>query len=164
ASSTFPSRSGVIRAVITPLNKGAVIGTMVLRGNEAMRPEAKRGRLGCRRGRRNRHEKGIGHGMIATSLTAALALLAPAPESLVPQTPDTAVGPQGAQARTLNDQDTELFRQGLERGRARDVIGTREAAARISDPVARKLVEWALIDASATQLPYSGLAAAQTSM
>ena len=102
--------------------------------------------------------------MIATSLAAALALLAPAPESLVPQTPYTAVAPQGSQARTLNDQDTALFRQGLERARARDVIGTREAAARISDPVARKLVEWALIDTSAPQLPYSDLAAAQTSM
>lgn len=102
--------------------------------------------------------------MIATSLAAALALLAPAPDSLVPQTPYTAVAPQGAQARTLNDQDTALFRQGLERARARDVIGTRDVAARISDPVARKLVEWALIDTSAPQLPYSDLAAAQTSL
>ena len=50
--------------------------------------------------------------MIATSLAAALALLAPAPESLVaPQTPYSAVAPQGSQARTLNDQDTALFRQ-----------------------------------------------------
>lgn len=103
--------------------------------------------------------------MIATSLAAALALLAPAPESLVPQeTPYTAVAPQGTQARTLNDQDTALFRQGLEQARARDVVGTRATAAQISDPVARKLVEWALIDTSAQQLPYSDLAAAQTSM
>ena len=103
--------------------------------------------------------------MIATSLAAALALLAPAPESLVPQeTPYAAVAAPGSQARTLNDQDTALFRQGLERARARDVIGARDAAARIGDPVARKLVEWALIDTSAAQLPYSDLAAAQTSM
>ena len=103
--------------------------------------------------------------MIATSLAAALALLAPAPESLVPQeTPYTAVAPQGSQARTLNDQDTALFRQGLEQARARDVVGTRATAAQISDPVARKLVEWALIDTSAEQLPYSDLAAAQTAM
>ena len=103
--------------------------------------------------------------MIATSLAAALALLAPAPESLVPQeTPYAAVAPQGSQARTLNDQDTALFRQGLEQARARDVVGTRATAARIGDPVARKLVEWALIDTSAPQLPYGDLAAAQTTL
>lgn len=101
--------------------------------------------------------------MIATSLAAALALLAPAPESLVPQeTPYAAVAPQGTQARTLNDQDTALFRQGLAQARARDVVGTRATAAQIGDPVARKLVEWALLDTSAPQLPYSDLAAAQT--
>lgn len=101
--------------------------------------------------------------MIATSLAAALALLAPAPESLVPQeTPYAAVTPQGTQARTLNDQDTALFRQGLEQARARDVVGARSTAAQIRDPAARKLVEWALIDTSAPQLPYSDLAAAQT--
>lgn len=101
--------------------------------------------------------------MIATSLAAALALLAPAPESLVPQaTPYSAVAPQGTQARTLNDQDTALFRQGLEQARARDVISARATAAQIGDPVARKLVEWALLDTSAPQLPYSDLAVAQT--
>ena len=52
--------------------------------------------------------------MIATSLAAALALLAPAPESLVPQeTPYAAVAPQGSLARTHNDQDTALFGQGM---------------------------------------------------
>lgn len=101
--------------------------------------------------------------MIATSLAAALALFAPAPESLIaPQTPYSAVAPQGTQARTLNDQDTALFRQGLEQARARDVVATRATAAQIGDPVARKLVEWALLDTSAPQLPYSDLAAAQT--
>ncbi|CAN7207840.1 transglycosylase SLT domain-containing protein [Brevundimonas sp. LjRoot202] len=101
--------------------------------------------------------------MIATSLAAALALLAPAPESLVPQeTPYAAVAPQGTQARTLNDQDTALFRQGLAQARARDVVGARSTAAQIRDPAARKLVEWALLDTSAPQLPYSDLAVAQT--
>lgn len=102
--------------------------------------------------------------MIATSLAAALALLAPAPESLIPQeVPYSAVAsaPVSNQARLLNDQDTALFRQGLAAARARDVSGARNAAAQISDPVARKLVEWALLDTSAAQLPYSDLAAAQ---
>ena len=101
--------------------------------------------------------------MIATSLAAALALLAPAPESLVPQeTPYSAVAPQGSEARVLNDQDTALFREGLAQARARDVVGARQTAARIGDPAARKLVEWALIDTSAGQMSWSDLAAAQT--
>ena len=103
--------------------------------------------------------------MIGISLAAAIAVLAPAPESLIPQeTPYSAVasGPVNNQARLLNDQDTALFRQGLAAARARDVSGARAAAAQISDPVAGKLVEWALLDTSAEQLPYSDLAAAST--
>ncbi|WP_298744294.1 lytic transglycosylase domain-containing protein [uncultured Brevundimonas sp.] len=101
--------------------------------------------------------------MIATSLAAALALFAPAPDSLVTQeTPYSAVAPQGAQARQLNDRDAALFREGLARARARDVLGARSTAAQIGDPVARKLVEWALLDTSAEQLPYGDLAEAQT--
>ena len=101
--------------------------------------------------------------MIATSLAAALALLAPAPETLVPQErPYAEVAPQETQARLLNDQDTALFRQGLAQARARDVAGTRETVAQIRNPTARKLVEWALLDTSAPQLPYSDLAVAQT--
>lgn len=102
--------------------------------------------------------------MIATSLAAALALLVPAPESLLPQeVPYSAVasGPVSNQARLLNDQDTALFRQGLAAARSRDISGARNAAAQIGDPVARKLVEWALLDTSAAQMPYSDLAAAQ---
>lgn len=107
----------------------------------------------------------IGHLMITVSLAAALALLAPAPETLIPQeVPYSAVasGPVSNQPRVLNDQDTVLFRQGLAAARARDVIGARNAAAQIGDPAARKLVEWALLDTSAAQLPWSDLAAAQT--
>jgi len=106
----------------------------------------------------------IGQVMIATSLAALLALFAPAPETLLPQeVPYSAVasGPVSNQPRLLNDQDTALFRQGLAAARARDVSGARDAASRIGDPVARKLVEWALLDTSAAQLPYSDLAAAQ---
>ena len=49
--------------------------------------------------------------MIAASLAATLALLAPAPESLLSQeVPYSAVasGPVSNQARVLNDQDTAL--------------------------------------------------------
>lgn len=103
--------------------------------------------------------------MIATSLAAALALLAPAPETLFPQeVPYSAVasGPVSNQARVLNDQDTALFRQGLAAARSRDISGARNAAAQIGDPVARKLVEWALLDTSADQMAFSDLAVART--
>ncbi len=107
----------------------------------------------------------IGQVMIATSLAAALALLAPALETLVPQeVPYSAVvsGPVSNQARVLNDQDTALFRQGLAAARARDIAGARDAAARIGDPAARKLVEWALLDTAADQMSANELAGART--
>ena len=107
----------------------------------------------------------FGHAMIGISLAAALALLAPAPESLIPQeVPYSAVtsGPVSNQPRLLNDQDTALFRQGLAAARSRNVAGARDAASRISDPVARKLVEWALLDTAADQMSLSDLTAART--
>ena len=112
----------------------------------------------------------IGQVMIATSLAAALALLAPpleslAPETLIPQEiPYSAVtsGPVSNQPRLLNDQDTALFRQGLAAARSRNISGARDAASQIGDPVARKLVEWALLDTSADQMSLSDLAVART--
>lgn len=104
--------------------------------------------------------------MIGTSLVAALALLAPTPESLLPQEvpyyASAPAGPVSNQPRTLNDQDTVLFRQGLAAARARDVSGARAAMSQISDPAARKLVEWALLDTSADAMSWSDLADAQT--
>ena len=108
--------------------------------------------------------------MIAASLTAALALLSSASEQPpVPQErPYSAAssvpvnGPVSNQARVLSDSDAVLFRQGLAAARARDVIGARNAAGQIGDPAARKLVEWALLDTSAEQLPWSDLSVAQS--
>ena len=104
---------------------------------------------------------GIAHGMIGTSLAAVLALFAPAPETLVPpQVPYASVaqGPVGDQPRVLGEQDTALFREGLALARARDISGTRAVMARIGDPAARKLVEWALLDTSADRMSWSELA------
>ncbi len=109
--------------------------------------------------------------MIATSLAAALAVLAPNPQDMSSgPTPYTASPPaigyqpafQGQ--RVLNDQDTALFRQGLAAARARNIGGAQAAMAQIGDPTARKLVEWALIDTSGEQLSYAELAQAQTAM
>ncbi|MBX9615112.1 MAG: lytic transglycosylase domain-containing protein [Caulobacteraceae bacterium] len=102
---------------------------------------------------------GIRQIMLSVSLAALLAALAP-----MPQTADlnrqpipyvaTAATPQ---PRVLSEADTALFRQGLAAARARDVTGARNAASAISDPTARKLVEWALIDTSAEQLSWTEL-------
>lgn len=97
--------------------------------------------------------------MIGTSLAAVLALVAPAPESLIPpQTPYYASAPAGPvtnEPRVLNAQDTALFRQGLAAARARDVGGARAAMSQIGDPTARRLVEWALLDTSAEQMTWN---------
>ncbi|MBN9464361.1 lytic transglycosylase domain-containing protein [Brevundimonas sp.] len=105
--------------------------------------------------------------MIATSLAAALAVLAPNPQDVVPGQPVpytsvASVPGYGAtpQPRVLNDQDTALFRQGLAAARARNVGAAQSAMAQIGDPAARKLVEWALIDTSGEQLSYADLARA----
>src|SRR5215217_4284913 len=109
----------------------------------------------------------IGQGMIGTSLAAVLALVAPAPESLMPQeTPYYASSPASpviTEGRILSDQDTVNFRQGLTAARARDAAGARAAMARINDPAARRLVEWALLDTSAGQMSASEVSAAVTS-
>ncbi len=104
--------------------------------------------------------------MLATSLAAVLAALAPIPQTAYLNSQPTPYvasqsgqAPQGGyQARVLSDADTAAFRTGLAAARARDVVGTRNAISSIGDPTARKLVEWALIDTSAAQLSYSELA------
>ena len=110
--------------------------------------------------------------MIATSLAAALAVLAPTPQDALPSQPvpyasaSSSVPGYSAtyQARVLNDQDTALFRQGLAAARARDVFGAQSAMSQIRDASARKLVEWALIDTSGEQLAYADLARGQTDL
>src|SRR5664279_3154125 len=98
---------------------------------------------------------GIGQFMTSASLAAVLAVLAPIPQTASLNSQPTAYV-QGAtyQAGILSQNDTALFRQGLAAARARDVVGARNAEAGISDPVAKKLVEWALVDTSAAQLSY----------
>ena len=106
--------------------------------------------------------------MLVTTLAAAMAVLAPlqsttaylngaSPYEAAP-TPAPVQSAGTYQARVLSDADTAAFRSGLAAARARDVIGTRNAISGISDPTARKLVEWALVDTSASQLSYTELA------
>ncbi|HEX8472106.1 MAG TPA: lytic transglycosylase domain-containing protein, partial [Brevundimonas sp.] len=114
--------------------------------------------------------------MLATTFAAALAVLVPLPQSTSelngaqPYTaqPYTQAAGQGStasyQPRVLNDQDTAAFRQGLAAARARNVVDTQTAIARIGDPTARKLVEWALVDTSAPQLSFGELATDQQTL
>ncbi|MDP3406101.1 MAG: transglycosylase SLT domain-containing protein [Brevundimonas sp.] len=97
--------------------------------------------------------------MLSVSLAAVLAVLAPMPQTAdLNRQPTPYVANAGtSQPRVLGEADTALFRQGLAAARARDVTGARNAASAISDPTARKLVEWALIDTSAVQLSWSEL-------
>ncbi|MES2860544.1 MAG: lytic transglycosylase domain-containing protein [Pseudomonadota bacterium] len=96
--------------------------------------------------------------MIATSLAAVLAVLTPIPQTADLNRQSTPyVAAAAYQQGILSPSDTALFRQGLAAARARDVVGSRNAAAGIGDQTARKLVEWALVDTSAEQLSYTEL-------
>jgi len=99
--------------------------------------------------------------MIATTVAAALAILTP-PAQDVPNSTPTPYS--ASQSGIISSQDAALVQQGLTAARARDVVGTQSIMARISDPTARKLVEWALVDTSDKQMSYSDLALAQTDL
>ena len=92
--------------------------------------------------------------MIGTTLAAAFAVMAPMAQDVT----NSAPAPYSASAALASSPaDTVLVQQGLAAARARDVPGTRAIIARINDPAARKLVEWALVDTSDRMLSYSEL-------
>lgn len=100
--------------------------------------------------------------MLATSIAAALAVLAPLPQTTASlnaegPTPYSQVAGASYQPRVLNDADTAAFRQGLAAARAKDIAGARTAINQIGDPAARKLVEWALVDTSADRMSWREL-------
>ena len=99
--------------------------------------------------------------MIATTVAAALAILTPPTQDVLNSSPTPYSSSQNG---VISGQDMALFQQGLASARARDVIGTQSIMSRISDPTAKKLVEWALVDTSDKQLSYADLARAQTDL
>ncbi len=104
---------------------------------------------------------GFAQGMTITTLAAAIALLAPMPDpALFLGAAPTAVQ-VGYQPRALSDADATAFREGLAAARARDIPATRAAMERIGDATARRLVLWALIDTSGSQLSLADLAPAK---
>lgn len=97
--------------------------------------------------------------MLATTLAAALAMTMPNPPAALATQETPYAAAQRYQGRVLGEADAALFRQGLAAARARDIPGTRDAMARMTDPVARRLVEWALLDTSADRMSYGEAAA-----
>ena len=97
--------------------------------------------------------------MLATSLAAVLAVLAPIPQTADLNRQATSYVASGTyQPGILSQADSAVFRQGLAAARARDVAGARNAISTLGDGTARKLVEWALVDTSADQLSFAELA------
>ena len=111
--------------------------------------------------------------MLTSILGTILALSAPAPEVLVSNLASTGLFPArgaassdqavpyGATVRLLNEAEARLLNQALEAARARDIEGARSIAAGIAHPVARKLVDWALVDTSADLMSFEELARAR---
>ncbi len=111
--------------------------------------------------------------MLTSILGTILALSAPAPEVLVSNLASTGLFPArgaassdqavpyGATVRLLNEAEARLLNQALDAARARDIEGARSIAAGIAHPVARKLVDWALVDTSADLMSFEELARAR---
>ncbi|WP_312813274.1 lytic transglycosylase domain-containing protein [Brevundimonas sp.] len=99
--------------------------------------------------------------MIASTLAAALAVMAPPTQDVLNSVP---AAYSAQTAGDISSADMSLVQQGLAAARARDVVGTQSIMSSISDPTARKLVEWALVDTSDKQLSYSELLRAETDL
>ncbi|MBU1378405.1 MAG: lytic transglycosylase domain-containing protein [Alphaproteobacteria bacterium] len=64
-------------------------------------------------------------------------------------------------ARPLSSSDQAMFAQGMAAAKRGDVAGAKSAVASLSDPIARKLVTWAMVDVSSTSLGFYDLDAAR---
>jgi soluble lytic murein transglycosylase len=67
-------------------------------------------------------------------------------------------------AHPLSAADQALFAQGLGAAKRGDVYGAKTAVAGLSDPVARKVVTWAMVDVSSNLLGFYDLDAARISL
>lgn len=93
----------------------------------------------------------------AKLLTAAAAAIALLPQTPYQPAPAPVAGAQSYQPRAISQSDASLLSQALTAARARDVALTEQLRAQISDPTARKIARWALIDTSGSQLTWSEL-------
>jgi len=99
--------------------------------------------------------------MIATTLAAALAVMAPPTQDVINSVP---AAYSSQTAGSISPSDQSLVQQGLAAARARDVVRTQQIMASINDPAARKLVEWALVDTSDRQMSPSEVLRAESDL
>ena len=86
-------------------------------------------------------------------------LLGAKPE--LPAAPQPYVPARQTVAKPLSAVDQSLFAQGLASAKRGDIAGAKSAIASLSDPIARKLVTWAMVDVSSVQLSFYDLDAAR---
>lgn len=79
----------------------------------------------------------------------------------LPSAPQPYMPARQTVARPLSGADQGLFAQGLAAAKRGDVAGARSAISGLSDPVARKLVTWAMVDVNSERLGFWDLDSAR---
>jgi soluble lytic murein transglycosylase len=99
--------------------------------------------------------------LLTTGTVLLLATMAEAQQAPTSDRPDNfpkplelTQTPATAYRTSLSDSDSAALKSGLDAARRADVSGARSAIQQIRDPVARKIVTWALVDANSEQLSF----------
>src|SRR5688500_6165771 len=74
------------------------------------------------------------------------------PSAQLPSSPQPYTRAAQTVARPLSSSDQALFAQGLAAAKRGDVAGAKSIISSLSDPTARKLVTWAMVDVSSERL------------
>lgn len=82
-------------------------------------------------------------------------------EPKLPAAPQAYVAAKQTVARPLSSSDQSLFAQGMAAAKRGDISGAKAAISGLSDPIARKLVTWAMVDVSSATLGFYDLDAAR---
>jgi soluble lytic murein transglycosylase len=79
----------------------------------------------------------------------------------LPSAPQPYAAVRQTAAKPLSPQDQQLFAAGLAAARRGDVSGAKNAISSLSDPIARKVVTWAMVDVSPQMLSFWDLDSAR---
>ena len=82
-------------------------------------------------------------------------------EPQLPAAPQPYAPARQTVAKPLSISDQGLFAQGMAAAKRGDIMGAKSAISGLSDPVARKLVAWAMVDVSSASLGFYDLDAAR---
>ena len=105
--------------------------------------------------------------ILKTVAAAALALACANADAQAPDGPESVASPPPAApegALPLNASDGARLRAAVEAAQRGDVNGAKTLQASLTDPVARKLVQWAMIDSAGTMLSFYELDAARAGL